>query len=345
MYFKITLFKQILKENIISKVTKIQSLYRSFKLRILIKTNLLLNFLLSERDKKAYILQKKYRNYFYIKEFNKILEKERNHFSIYFLMNASNRNIKLQIVVTNDKLVTYNFEFCKARNIYVAYIPKIAIAPLTYLCAFHVDGIPVLDSRYPTVYSGQCFYNKIDFSKLNKSSDSDDDDDDDLDMTEKSNNNITFQNQSNFFNLKNIDHYRKKIQEDIQEEISQKSNGFFTRSNKKNASNLSLNNLRKAEIRRTKKMQYVKSLSELLKKEPLKSILKNGNFNRHCNNNTDKGNNFNTNNNCNSNLFDSNDLGINKEMSENVYFNTKHKKRVIILHDCVDIYDMTTKCN
>lgn len=353
MYLKITLFKKILTEKIINKVIKIQSLYRSFKLRMLIKTNLLVNFLLSEREKNAFKLQNKYRNYFYIKEFNKILEKERNHFSVYFLMNASNRNIKLQIVVTNDKVVTYNFEFCKARNIYVAYIPKNAIAPLTYLCAFHVDGIPVLDSRYPTVYSGQSFYNKIDFSKLNKSSDSDDDDDDDLDMDVNSNN-ITFKNQSNFFNLKNIDHFRKKIQEDIQEEISQKSNGFFARNTKKNASNLSLNNLRKAEIRRSKKMQYVKSLSELLKREPLKPILKNGNANYRCNNESmdkcvninSKVDNVSINNNCLTNsICSGNDLSIVKEISDSNYFNTKPKKRVTILYDCVDVYDMTTKCN
>jgi len=119
------------------------------------------------------------------------------------------------------------------------------------LCSFIVNGVIVCDSRYPTVYSGKSFYNKIDFAQLNYESE---DEEEDVQM--------------HFFNLKNIDHYRQKIKEDIEED---KKTAF---SKNKKGSNLSLTNLRKSEVKQAKKLLYVKSLSELLKKPPLKSILR-----------------------------------------------------------------------
>lgn len=272
-YFRVSLIKSIISEKLTASIVKIQSAYRAYETKKLIKMNLLLNYILQKREQYAKVIQKKFRTYFYIKEFNKILEKERNHYSVYFIMNSSNRKVQLQIILSNDKMELYNFEFCKARKIYVAYIPKINFKPLTYLCSFVVDGIPVLDSRFPTVYSGQSFYNKIDFNKLNKISESDDEEDDDGEDNDDTR--VQFQDQSKFFNLKNIEFFRKKIEEDIKEEITSKSTGFFARNSKKSNSNLSLNNLRKTQIKKDKKLLYVKSLSELLKKAPLKSILKN----------------------------------------------------------------------
>eukprot|EP00340_Litonotus_pictus_P001140 CAMPEP_0170518580 /NCGR_PEP_ID=MMETSP0209-20121228/4241_1 /TAXON_ID=665100 ORGANISM="Litonotus pictus, Strain P1" /NCGR_SAMPLE_ID=MMETSP0209 /ASSEMBLY_ACC=CAM_ASM_000301 /LENGTH=278 /DNA_ID=CAMNT_0010804197 /DNA_START=413 /DNA_END=1249 /DNA_ORIENTATION=- len=187
-------------------------------------------------------------------------------------MTASNRKIRLQVIVSNDRIEMFDFEFCKARKVYVAYISKTFIRPLTYLCSFIVDDIPVLDSRYSTVYSGKCFYNKIDFSTLNKAEDEDDDEEE-----EGNKGKLCFKDESKFFNLKNIDFFRKKIEMDVKDEINTKnSKGFFARNGKNKGSNLSLSSLRKAEIKQAKRLQYVKSLSELLMKPPLKSILKVG---------------------------------------------------------------------
>lgn len=328
-YQKISLLKQKIVIQVTEKIIKIQSVIRSFLIRKTILYNLLVNYLLRKRNDNAVLIQRKFRLYFYIQEFNKILDKERKHYSVYFLMNAKNKNIHLHIVVSNDKINIYPFEFCKARQIYVAYVPKTDIFPTTYLCSFIIDGIPVLDSRYSTVYSGQNFYNKIDFKTLNKENEEDSDDEED---EEDSNNKVRFHNESKFFNLKNIDYYRKKIENDIKDEFKTGKSSFFSRNNKKSGSNLSLNSLRKAEIKRSKKLQYVKSLSELLKKEPLKSILRTSKIYRKDADNSDGSFEL-------SKTSKRNSISVSNHNDFCFKTTNKIRKRVTILSDSVDVYE------
>lgn len=258
------LFKMILERIVNISVTKIQSHIRAFLIRGLIKRSIFVNYLLKARERKAKVIQERFRTHFYVKEFNKILEMEKNNYTLYFLSEILNQKIQLIINVSNNDSKTFDFNFCKARHVYVVYVDKEIIQPDTYLCSFVVDGINICDSRYPTVYSGKSFYNKINFKIINK---------DDSDESEDDEENLGLDTKSRFFNLKNIEHYRKKIIEDLEED--KKKIGHFNRKgNKKSTTNLSLSNLRKAEAKQAKKLQYVKSMSELLKKEPMKSILR-----------------------------------------------------------------------
>lgn len=251
------IFNKVLKIKIEELIIKIQKTYRGYCLRKTLKTNLLINQLLFLRNKSACIIQKKFQAYYYIREFNKILKKERTNYSIYFYTENPNQEIILEIIISNNNKKNFQFEFCKARNIYVTYIDKKLLNPEIYLCSFIVNGITICDSRYPTVYSGKSFYNKIDFSNLNE---------------EQSDEDEEFEDTTNhFFNLKNIEHYRKKIIKDIEED---KKVNVFNKKSKSSFTNLSLSNLKKAEVKQAKLLQYVKSLSELIKKEAGKPILR-----------------------------------------------------------------------
>ena len=265
-HLKLEMLKNLIFVKLCKSTILIQAYTKGFLLRKTIKTNIIINYLLNLREKCAKIIQNKYRNYFYIKEFNNILEKEKSNYSIYFLQNSYSKNIKFQILTSVNDSQTYNFEFCPSRKINVCYVPKKNVQPVPYLCSFIIDNIPVLDSRYQTVYSGKTFYNKIDFSLFEKVVDSDGEEEDLVETN--------FVEDSKFFNLKNIEFFRKKIEKDLKKcSTTSVSNAF-----KKSNSNLSLSNLRKAEISKNKKIQYVKSMSELLQKVPLKPILKNKKF-------------------------------------------------------------------
>lgn len=269
-YTRLQLVKSIIAKNIYENICRIQSCLRGYLIRKRIKTNLIINYLLEIRLKSVRIIQRKFRNHYYISMFNKILEKERHNYSVYFLLNNPGNSLIFRIFITNDEIANYDFEFCKIRKIYVCYIPKKEVNPHIFLCSFIVNNIAVLDSRYPTIYCGKSFYNKIDFKELEKE---DSDEDDNYDKK----NNVPFSD-NKFFNLKNIDFLRKKIEEDVKEELMFKGNKNNFSKIKKTGSNLSLTSLKKAEISRAKKIQFNKSLTELFKKQPTKGILKNKKF-------------------------------------------------------------------
>lgn len=263
------IFKLIVQKIVIAHTTKIQGAIKSFLFRKRLKTNLLVNYLLKKRHQMALLIQKNYLTHLYINLFNKILEKEKHCYTLFFFSEGHNEKIQLIINISNNNKLTFDFEYCKARKVYVVYINKEIISAEAYLCTFIVNGITVCDSRYPTVYAGRMFYNKIDFKAINKPEDSDDSDFDDQALLDST-------GQKRFFNLKNIEHYRKKIQEDLNEDF--KKPGFFTKNKKKSTTNLSLSNLMKAEVKQAKKLQYVKSMSELIKRVPLKPILRKQNY-------------------------------------------------------------------
>lgn len=267
---RLKLVKEVISNKILENVICIQSNFRGFLISKRIRTNLIINYLLEVRLKSVIIIQRKFRNHYYVSMFNKILEKEKHNYSVYFLLNTPGNSLVFRIFITNNEIANYDFEFCKIRKIYVCYIPKKEVSPHIFLCSFIVNNIAVLDSRYPTIYCGKSFYNKIDFKELEKE---DSDEDDNYDKK----NNVPFSN-NKFFNLKNIDFLRKKIEEDVKEELMTKGGKSTFTKIKKTGSNLSFTSLKKAEISRAKKVQFNKSLTELFKKQPTKSILKNKHF-------------------------------------------------------------------
>lgn len=354
-YTRLQLVKSIIAKNIYENICCIQSCLRGYLIRKRIKTNLIINYLLEIRLKSVRIIQRKFRNHYYITMFNKILEKERHNYSVYFLLNNPGNNLIFRIFITNDEIANYDFEFCKIRKIYVCYIPKKEVNPHIFLCSFIVNNIAVLDSRYPTIYCGKSFYNKIDFKELEK-----EDSEEDENYDKK--NNVPFSD-NKFFNLKNIDFLRKKIEEDVKEELMYKGSKNNFSKIKKTGSNLSLTSLKKAEISRAKKIQFNKSLTELFKKQPIKGILKNKRFVNYVNkkpincndkikliynfkgevettkefneDSFDEEKNSNTSNK-NSYFYDENELNINKYSSDYV----KIKKKVCITNG-LEVFEYT----
>lgn len=267
---RIYFFKEQVKLRISRQIIKLQSSVRRNQIQTKIKRILLINNILKRRQLAIETIKRKIRAAIRVRQFNEILEKEKNNYVLYFLDSTKHLKVEIKIKTSSKDITSFRFHYCKIRSIYVSYIPLRIMNPVPYLANFVVDGNVVIDSRYPTVYYGQEFFNKIDFSQLRKEENSFSDEDFETDSPKIENN--------KFFNLRNIEHFCKKVQEEVDSELNYvKGTNDRKPMKKSNSRNISLSNLKDKAEYENKKLKYIKSMSSLLSKVPTRSILKKSN--------------------------------------------------------------------
>lgn len=233
--------KGMIKLRVILLIIKIQCVYKSYQTRKSLRRKFLINKLLRERRIAADIIKSKIRSFILVKAYNTILNKEKGTYVITYLDPIADQSVQIYIKTTISGFAKFDLEYCKFRKIYVCYIPTSKLNPIPYLSYFSINNIKVIDPRYKTVFFGKEFFNKIDFSDMKK---------DGPDQTEN----------SKFFNLKNIELYRCKVNEEIEEEISsiKSSRGDMTKGF--GSRNISLTNIR---IKIQNEIRSIKSLNSL----------------------------------------------------------------------------------
>jgi len=130
----------------------------------------LIDRIMKEREKKAVPIQRCFRYYqkrIFIKN---IKEKEENNFTVACSIKHA-KKLELKVYLSDDEYKIFAFEYCKLRDMFVLYIPRMICKNCMFKVNFIADGKNVIDPMYKADYdvnkSGM-FYNIIDFQKLEK---------------------------------------------------------------------------------------------------------------------------------------------------------------------------------
>jgi hypothetical protein len=139
--------------------------FRSFIKKLLVQKKFFLCKILQERIFYIQLIQTNIRIFLIKKKVKKILQKQKEYFSIISdLNNYSNLSLK---VINKEKGVTLNFKYCKLRKVFVLYISRNLAQGSVYRVNFIADGKIIIDPMFRTDYDENGnFYNIIDFNLI-----------------------------------------------------------------------------------------------------------------------------------------------------------------------------------
>ena len=130
----------------------------------------LIDRIIKEREKKAVLIQRCFRYYLKRNLIREINGKEEYNFTVACSIKHANK-LELKVYLSEDEYKIFPFEYCKLRNMFVLYIPRMICKNCMFKVNFIADGKIVIDPMYKADYdvnkSGM-FYNIIDFNILEK---------------------------------------------------------------------------------------------------------------------------------------------------------------------------------
>jgi hypothetical protein len=147
-------------------IRKILKFFQNFSIIIKLKKKMIIQRILSERDRYCRVLQNYMRTYMIRSLVKKILEKQKEYFTI--VCNIKNsKNVSLDVFMNDGTKTNLKFEYCKIRKIYVLYILRKIARGCCFRVNFLSDEKVVIDPMYRTDYDDQGnFFNIIDFEKI-----------------------------------------------------------------------------------------------------------------------------------------------------------------------------------
>jgi hypothetical protein len=141
-----------------------------------IKKYLLLKRILNTRLDKIKIIHKAFRSYYYRKKVNRILNKEKNFYSITYPFVCKKVRLVVYInFVGQVKELIYDFDYCTLRGTHVLYINPADFKSGNYRVKMIVDDHVTCDGRFPHIeFSDGQYYNIIHFSMKSSETESKD---------------------------------------------------------------------------------------------------------------------------------------------------------------------------
>ena len=132
------------------KSDKITDLFSLYHYRNYYKKNILIKKIIKERNDSIILLQKKYRDYIFIRKVKEIITKEKDVYVLTYPFNAGSVQIKIYYDL-NRAFKVFDFFKCPIRKYFVTYIDKNIFNPGNYLCNMIVNGNIILDKRYKPI--------------------------------------------------------------------------------------------------------------------------------------------------------------------------------------------------
>ena len=164
--FKINFFTNFILDYRKEKSNFLKKILYTYEIKLQIKNKIFINEILKQRNEKASLIQKYWFNKLFREKVLKVINYERDKYTLLFPYYAKKVQIKILIDRKLQLFKNYNFKICPIRKMFILHIKHSDLQSKKYYCQLFADNILFSDVRFPIFqWKDSKIYNIIDFYK------------------------------------------------------------------------------------------------------------------------------------------------------------------------------------